>query len=292
MAKGMSNLILEQESIVRFAFFFGILMVMAVWEVLAPRRVLTVSKKVRWFTNLGLVFIDTLALRWLLPVTAVTLALLIEKRAWGVLTHLELPFWIAVVIGVVALDFVIYLQHAMFHYIPAFWRLHRVHHTDLDFDVTTGVRFHPLEIFLSMGIKMAAITLLGTSALAVIIFEILLNTTSMFNHGNIRLPFALDQRLRLFVVTPEMHRVHHSVVIKEYNSNFGFNLPWWDRILGTYRDQPAAGHEGMILGLAPFRDPERLTLARLLAHPFIGNSPTSPSNTKRESPQEMRNKPS
>jgi sterol desaturase/sphingolipid hydroxylase (fatty acid hydroxylase superfamily) len=176
------------------------------------------------------------------------------------------------VMGVVCLDLVVYLQHAMFHFIPAFWRLHRVHHTDLDFDVTTGVRFHPFEIFLSMGIKMAAVILLGTSALAVIIFEVLLNATSMFNHGNIRLPIALDRVLRLFVVTPDMHRVHHSVVIKEYNSNFGFNLPWWDRLLGTYRSQPVAGHKGMVIGLGPFRDPKRITLPWLLILPFIGRT--------------------
>jgi sterol desaturase/sphingolipid hydroxylase (fatty acid hydroxylase superfamily) len=264
----MSSFILDYEALIRFTFFFGILILMAVWEILAPRRVPTVSKKTRWFANLGLVSVDTLALRLLLPITAVALAMLIEKRRWGILNNLGLPFWIAVVIGVVALDFVIYLQHAMFHFIPVFWRLHRVHHTDLDFDVTTGVRFHPVEILLSMGIKMAAISFLGASALAVVIFEVVLNATSMFNHGNILLPLGLDRRLRLFVVTPEMHRVHHSVVIKEYNSNFGFNLPWWDRLLGTYRDQPAAGHEGMVIGLGPFRDPNRLTLARLLLLPF------------------------
>jgi sterol desaturase/sphingolipid hydroxylase (fatty acid hydroxylase superfamily) len=265
---GMSNFILDHEALIRFASFLGILILMAIWESLSPRRVLTVSKKARWFANLGLVSIDTLALRLLLPITAVALALFIEKRGWGILNNFGLPLWIAVVIGVAALDFVIYLQHAMFHFIPALWRLHRVHHTDLDFDVTTGVRFHPVEILLSMGIKMAAISFLGASALAVVIFEVVLNATSMFNHGNIFLPLGLDRRLRLFVVTPEMHRVHHSVMIKEYNSNFGFNLPWWDRLLGTYRDQPTAGHEGMVIGLAPFRDPNRLTLARLLLLPF------------------------
>jgi len=264
----MNNFILDHEALIRFAFFFGGLTLMAIWEMFSPRRVLTVSKKARWFSNLGIVFIDSLALRLLLPITAVALAMLIEKRGWGILHTIQLPYWTAVAIAVIALDFVIYLQHAMFHFIPGFWRLHRVHHTDLDFDVTTGIRFHPLEIFLSMGIKMAAITLLGASALAVLIFEVLLNATSMFNHGNVRLPFGLDQRLRLLVVTPEMHRVHHSVVIKEYNSNFGFNLPWWDRLLGTYRDQPAAGHEGMVIGLAPFRDQNRLNLIRQLLLPF------------------------
>jgi sterol desaturase/sphingolipid hydroxylase (fatty acid hydroxylase superfamily) len=266
----MNNSILAYEWAIRFAFFFGILVLMAIWEVLAPRRPLKTSKSVRWYSNLGLVFIDTLAVRLLLPTQAVGMALLVEDRGWGILTNMALPYWVAVAIGVVGLDFVIYLQHAMFHTIPALWRLHRVHHTDLDFDVTTGVRFHPVEILLSMGIKMSAVVVLGTSPMAVVIFEVLLNATSMFNHGNVRLPGPIDRLLRLMVVTPEMHRVHHSVVIQEHNSNFGFNLPWWDRLLGTYRDQPGAGHEGMTIGLSLFRDPKSLTLPRLLVLPFIG----------------------
>jgi sterol desaturase/sphingolipid hydroxylase (fatty acid hydroxylase superfamily) len=173
-----------------------------------------------------------------------------------------------ILLGILGLDLVIYLQHAMFHALPVFWRLHRMHHTDLDFDVTTGVRFHPLEILLSMGIKMAAVIVLGASAIAVILFEVLLNATSMFNHGNVRLPKEIDRVLRLFVVTPEMHRVHHSVVIKEHNSNFGFNFPWWDRLMGTYQAQPMKGHEGMTIGLSQYREPRRLTLPWLLILPF------------------------
>jgi sterol desaturase/sphingolipid hydroxylase (fatty acid hydroxylase superfamily) len=198
------------------------------------------------------------------------MALFVQDHGWGMLNNIGLPYWMAVVTGVVSLDFVIYLQHAMFHTIPAFWRLHRVHHTDLDFDVTTGIRFHPFEILLSMGIKMSAVVVLGASAVAVVIFEVLLNATSMFNHGNVRLPGRIDRLLRLIVVTPEMHRVHHSVMIQEHDSNFGFNLPWWDRLLGTYRDQPAAGHEGMTIGLSLFRDPKSLTLPWLLVLPFTG----------------------
>jgi sterol desaturase/sphingolipid hydroxylase (fatty acid hydroxylase superfamily) len=216
-----------------------------------------------------MVFIDTLAVRFLLPIQAVGTAFFIENHGWGLFHNLSLPYWMAVVIGVLVLDFIIYLQHAMFHFMPAFWRLHRVHHTDLDFDVTTGVRFHPIEILLSMGIKMATVAFLGIHATAVVIFEVLLNGTSMFNHGNVRFPRRIDRLVRLFVVTPEMHRVHHSVLIKEYNSNFGFSLPWWDRLLGTYRDQPQAGHEGMTIGLGPFRDANALTLPRLLILPFI-----------------------
>lgn len=181
-----------------------------------------------------------------------------------------------IVLGVLGLDFVIYLQHAMFHALPLFWRLHRMHHTDLDFDVTTGIRFHPIEILLSMGIKMAVVMVLGASALAVVLFEVLLNGTSMFNHGNVRLPKGIDRGLRLLVVTPEMHRVHHSVVIKEHNSNFGFNFPWWDRLMGTYQGQPMKGHEGMTIGLNQFRDPKRLTLPWLIILPFfeIGRYPS------------------
>jgi sterol desaturase/sphingolipid hydroxylase (fatty acid hydroxylase superfamily) len=198
------------------------------------------------------------------------MALLAQKSGWGLLNSFALPYWLPVVIGVAVLDLVIYLQHVMFHTVPVLWRLHMMHHADLDFDVTTGLRFHPIEVILSMGIKLSVVVVIGPPALAVLIFEILLNTTSMFNHGNIRLPSTIDRKLRLLVVTPDMHRVHHSVTIRETNSNFGFNLPWWDRLLGTYRDQPAAGHEGMTIGLAQFRDPKRLTFLWMLALPFIG----------------------
>jgi sterol desaturase/sphingolipid hydroxylase (fatty acid hydroxylase superfamily) len=265
----MTDSILAHEGAIRLSFFLAILIAMVVWEVLYPRRPLNTSKTLRWYSNLGLVFIDTLALRLLLPVQAVGMALLAQSRGWGLLNNISLPYWLEIVIGVVVLDFVIYLQHAIFHFIPLFWKLHRIHHTDLDFDVTTGIRFHPVEILLSMGIKMIAVIILGPSALAVILFEVLLNATSMFNHGNVRLPVSIDRVLRLFVVTPEMHRVHHSVLIREFNSNFGFSLPWWDRILGTYRAQPEAGHEAMTIGLAQFRDPNALALSHLLLLPFF-----------------------
>jgi sterol desaturase/sphingolipid hydroxylase (fatty acid hydroxylase superfamily) len=207
------------------------------------------------------------------PAAAVGIALFVQKHqwGWGFLNNISLPNWLAVVLGVVILDLAIYLQHIVAHALPAFWRLHMMHHSDLDFDVTTGIRFHPIEILLSMAFKVSVVVALGISALAVLIFEILLNATSMFNHGNVRFPGRIDRVLRLFVVTPEMHRVHHSVVIRETNSNFGFNLPWWDRLFGTYRNQPAAGHQGMTIGLSQFRDPKRLTLPWLLALPFIGN---------------------
>jgi len=267
----MNNSILTNEKMIRFLFFIGILGLMSIWEKLSPRRPSNTSKRLRWFVNLGLVFINTLALRLLLPIQVLGTALFAEGRGWGLLNNISLPYWLAVVVGIVSFDFVIYLQHAMFHFIPLFWRLHRVHHTDLDFDVTTGLRFHPIEILISMGIKMLTVVALGPPALAVIFFEVLLNATSMFNHGNVQLPGSIDRVFRLLVVTPEMHRVHHSVVIKEYNSNFGFNLPWWDRLLGTYRAQPEAGHLGMIIGNSSFRDTKYLTLSWILVQPFIGN---------------------
>ena len=226
-------------------------------------------------TNLSLIFLSTFIVR-LLPFQAIGLALLAKDHGWGILNNVSLPYWISVAIGVLCLDLAIYLQHAMFHAIPAFWRFHMVHHTELDFDVTTGIRFHPVEMLLSMGIKMAAIVFGGTSALAVVFFEVLLNATSMFNHGNVRFPGRLDRVMRLFVVTPDMHRVRHSVLIREHNSNFGFNFPWWERLLGTYRAKPEASHEEMTIGLSQFRDSKRLTLLWLLFLPFIGKTAKYP----------------
>jgi sterol desaturase/sphingolipid hydroxylase (fatty acid hydroxylase superfamily) len=267
----MKEYLLSHEPAIRFGFFVAVLALMGFWEWIAPRRPYSTSKKGRWFANLGIVIIDSLALRLVLPVTAVYVASLNESRSGGLMIQSGLPHWLAILIGVMLLDFIIYLQHAMFHAFPVFWRLHMMHHSDLDFDTTTGVRFHPLEVLLSMGIKIGTVFVLEIGPLAVILFEILLNATSLFNHGNVRLPQAIDRVLRFFLVTPEMHRVHHSVIIRETNSNFGFNLPWWDRLFGTYRSGPAAGHEGMTIGLSHFRDPGELTLPRLLILPFTGN---------------------
>ena len=203
---------------------------------------------------------NTVVVRLLVPLAPVALALLAAERGWGLLNLVALPFWFEVALSVIVLDFVIYLQHVMFHAVPALWRLHRMHHADLDFDVTTGSRFHPVEILLSVLLKMAAVVVIGPPAAAVLIFEVLLNGTSMFNHGNVRLPVSLDRVLRWFVVTPDMHRVHHSDIPAETNSNFGFNLPWWDRLFGTYRAQPALGHENMTIGLDTFREAGELHL--------------------------------
>jgi sterol desaturase/sphingolipid hydroxylase (fatty acid hydroxylase superfamily) len=260
---------MQKEQLIRLAFFFGVLAVVAVWELLAPRRPLIDSKQRRWFTNLSLVVIDTALLRFLLPVLPVGLAIMAQQRGWGILNSLAMSSWLAIILAIVALDFVIYLQHVLFHFLPVLWRLHRMHHTDLDIDVTTGNRFHPLEIVISSGIKLAAVYLIGPPVVAVVTFEVLLNATSQFNHGNIRIPAALDTWLRLIVVTPDMHRVHHSVIPRETNSNFGFNLPWWDRLCGTYRPQPELGHTEMSIGLKEFRDGATLTLPRLLIQPFV-----------------------
>jgi sterol desaturase/sphingolipid hydroxylase (fatty acid hydroxylase superfamily) len=264
----MSDTLLANESLIRLAAFAGIFAAMAAWEVLAPRREQKLRRGIRWPGNIGIVVVDTLLVRLVFPTTAVALALLVEAQGWGLLHALELSAWVSVAIGVVALDLAIYLQHVLFHAVPALWRLHRVHHADLDVDVTTGARFHPVEILLSMGIKLGVVAALGVPAVAVLAFEVLLNATSMFNHSNIRMPPQLDRVVRWIVVTPDMHRVHHSIAARETNSNFGFNLPWWDRLFGTYRDQPAAGHETMTVGIEQFRDPVEQRLDRMLTQPF------------------------
>lgn len=261
----------NSEAWVRAAFFFGIFFCVAVFEAFLPRRKRTLTRFLRWRINLGIIAVNTLIVRFLLPAAAIAVAAAATKSGWGLLNYAGLPYPVAVLVGVLFLDLVIYIQHLMFHAVPLLWRLHMVHHADLDIDVTTGLRFHPIEIILSMVIKMAAVAAIGPPVLAVLIFEILLNGVAMFNHGNIRLPAIVDRYLRLIVVTPDMHRVHHSVVIRETNSNFGFNFPWWDRIFGTYRSQPAAGHKGMTIGLSQFRKSRDLTLPRLLLLPVTGD---------------------
>ena len=260
--------LLSTEPFVRLAVFGSTLAAMIVWEFLAPRRDEKIGRWARWPSNIGVVVLDTVLVRLLFPIGAVGLAMLAESRGWGLLNAFDIPAWAAIPVGVILLDLAIYLQHVLFHAVPALWRLHRMHHADLEFDVTTGIRFHPIEILLSMGIKLAVVASLGAPAVAVLIFEILLNATSMFNHGNVKLPGRLDRVLRWIVVTPEMHRVHHSIKPRETNSNFGFNLPWWDRLFGTYRDQPEAGHVGMSIGIEQFRDAREQRLDRMLTQPF------------------------
>lgn len=264
----VTDTIFAFEPMIRLAVFLAILLAMAVWETLDPRRSQQYCRRQRWPHNLLLVAIDTLAVRLLFPLAAVGAALTAAEQGWGLFNALTLPHWLGVVLGLLALDLVIYFQHRIFHAVPWLWRLHRMHHADLEFDVTTGLRFHPFEIVVSMIIKLAAVTILGAPALAVLLFEVVLNASSMFNHGNVRLPEWIDRRLRLLIVTPDMHRVHHSLMRHETDSNFGFNVPWWDRLFGTYRAQPAGGHLAMTLGLEAFREVPELTLGRMLLQPF------------------------
>ncbi len=261
---------MSHEPLVRVLAFAGVLAVMAWWEVVAPRRPRTIGRALRWTGNLGVVVLSTLVLRAFFPLLAVGLAALAQERGWGLLNVLGVSGWTAFVASLLALDLTIYLQHVMFHAVPALWRLHRMHHADLEYDVTTGLRFHPLEILMSMGIKLAVVAVLGPPAAAVIVFEVLLNATAMFNHGNVRLPAAVDRVLRLFMVTPDMHRVHHSVDPAETNTNYGFNLSVWDRMLGTYKAEPRLGQEGMAIGIEQFRTNRDLWLDRMLIQPVLG----------------------
>lgn len=247
-----------------------------IYQHLMPRRKVPLTKNlpakaVRWSGNLGILLLNNLIIKWLFPVAMIGFALMVEQRAWGLLNNIDLPFLVEVVLAIICFDFAIYVQHVLFHSVPLLWNFHRMHHTDTDFDVTTGIRFHPVEIILSIVIKLGVIIVLGPTAIAVLMFEILLNASSMFNHGNIYLPVGVDRVLRWIIVTPDMHRVHHSIEPKETNANFGFNIPWWDRLFGTYIAQPNKGHEAMEIGLEEFRNPKYMQLQWLLAQPFIKN---------------------
>nr|VFJ74777.1 MAG: Sterol desaturase/sphingolipid hydroxylase, fatty acid hydroxylase superfamily [Candidatus Kentron sp. FW] len=258
----------SHEAIIRLTGFVGVFAVMALWEILAPRRQRGFSRWIRWPNNLGIIALDTVVARLLFPTAAVGMALSAEQSGWGLFNLLAIPGWLAVTLSVLILDLTIYLQHILMHAVPALWRLHRMHHTDPECDVTTGIRFHPIEIIISMLIKLTVVGTLGAPALAVLIFEVLLNAMAMFNHGNVEIPVPLDRVMRLFIVTPDMHRVHHSVLPEETNSNFGFNLSIWDRQFDTYRDQPREGHRDMTIGIDQFRARRDLWLDKLLIQPF------------------------
>lgn len=268
----MTENLLSNEPLVRLSIFIGVLLVMAGLEAVMPKRKREVSRWARWPSNFALVALNTAILRVLFPAAAIGVALYCQTHQWGLINRLEIPAGVAIPAAVIALDCVIYFQHRMFHAFPLLWRLHRMHHSDIDIDVTTGARFHPVEIILSMLIKFAFIVLLGTPPVAVLIFEVVLNATAMFNHANVRIALGLDRVMRWIVVTPDMHRVHHSVVVNEMNSNFGFNLPWWDRIFHTYNAQPSAGHSEMIIGLPLFRASRELWLDRMLLQPLRGDA--------------------
>jgi sterol desaturase/sphingolipid hydroxylase (fatty acid hydroxylase superfamily) len=269
---------MKHEIVIRLIFFLTIFGAVAYWEHRLPRRPLTTSKKVRWISNLSFMIGNPVLVRLIFPIVAVNTALIAQQRTWGLLNIFDWPLWLEFVVGVTILDIVIYLQHVMFHAVPLLWRLHMMHHADLDFDLTTGLRFHPIEIILSMILKMMVIVALGPPVTAVLAFEALLNGMAMFNHGNITIPISMDKWLRRLVVTPDMHRVHHSVIIRETNSNFGFNLSVWDRLFGTYCDQPQKGHTGMTIGLSQFRNVKKLTLPQLLILPFTGDPGKQPIN--------------
>jgi sterol desaturase/sphingolipid hydroxylase (fatty acid hydroxylase superfamily) len=268
------------ETAIRLIAAVTVFAAIALAEAALPRRGRSFSRRARWPANLAIVVINNFAVRILLPITAIGAALAAEQRGSGLLNRFPLPGAIALVIAVIALDLAIYLQHRVFHALPLLWRIHRTHHADLDFDVTTGLRFHPLEIVISMLIKIGVVLAIGASAMAVLAFEVLLNATSMFNHGDVGIPEATDRWLRWILVTPDMHRVHHSIVRVETNSNFGFNLPWWDHLMRTYRAQPAAGHFGMTIGIDQFRSSEELNLMPLLTQPFRGVAGGYPTWTK------------
>ena len=264
------DVLLSHEPAIRSVAFAAILVLTAAAEAAAPRRARGLPRLGRWTNNLALVGLGAICVRLFVPLLAVGTALAAARHGWGALNQVALPGWIAVPLAIVLLDLVIYVQHRVFHAVPLLWRLHMVHHADPEIDVTTGGRFHPFEILLSMLIKMAAVLAIGAPAVSVLLFEVLLNATSTFNHGNLAMPPAVDRVLRVVLVTPDMHRVHHSVLREETNSNFGFNLPWWDRLFGTYRDQPREGHLGMTIGLAQFQAVRRQSLLWMLLLPFTG----------------------
>lgn len=270
---------MNTETLIRLGSFITLFILFGVWEIVAPRRALTARKAIRWMSNIGLVVLSSAALALIPALASMAMAHLAVEQQWGLFNHLNWPYALTFLLSVVALDFIIYLQHVMFHAVPLLWRLHRVHHSDVDLDASSGIRFHVVEIVLSMVLKLAAIVTLGPPVVAVLVFEILLNGTALFNHANIRLPQKVDVLLRLFIVTPDMHRVHHSVIPQETDSNFGFNLAIWDRICGTYRAQPERGHEGMTIGIDAFREERDQWLHHLLLQP-LRNQPTDSAEEK------------
>lgn len=266
------DLLTQHEGTLRLGIFAGLLVLFIALETLLPRKKRVMPRARRWITNIAIVCIDTVLVRVLFPIVAVGIAIWASTKGWGFFNLIDAPLWLSIPASIIALDFLIYVQHRIFHRVPVFWAMHKVHHTDRDLDVTSALRFHPAEIIVSMFYKFACVILLGAPAAAVIVFEILLNSCAMFNHANLRLPRWLDKTLRLVLVTPDMHRVHHSVIERETNSNYGFCLPWWDRMLGTYNDQPEGGHDGMVVGLSEHQDDKPSELLYSLALPVLPQS--------------------
>ncbi len=275
----MQTILPKAEMIIRLSFFFGTLVILSIWEWLFPKRHLTVSKLKRWLNNIAIIFVNSFVVRLFFPAALVGVAYYAEQHHYGLFNLITMNYWLAIIISVILLDFTIYLQHVMFHAVPIFWRIHRMHHVDLDIDVTTGVRFHPIEIVISLCIKIAAVILIGAPILAVIVFEILLNSITMFNHSNISISHSVDNLIRKIIVTPDMHRVHHSDIPYETNSNFGFNLSIWDRLCGTYQPQPSLGHEKMVIGIKEIRDSKYcINLLGMLILPFVKGKSNYPLN--------------
>lgn len=268
----MLALIVDNDTQVRLGAFLLIILLVGCWEILLPRRVLSTSKPLRWVNNCSISTLNSVLLYLAFPVLAVGVAVLAVDKNWGLFNFLDLPALVSIPLFIVLFDLAIYWQHRLYHSVPLLWRLHRMHHSDPDFDVSTGIRFHPLSIILSMLIKMLVIVSLGPPPVAVLLAEILLNVTTMFNHGNIYIPPRIDAALRLFVVTPDMHRVHHSIAPEETNTNFGFNFPWWDRLFNTYRAQPQEGHKTMRIGIQGLQSAREQYLHRLLLQPFANRA--------------------
>jgi len=265
----MSEIFIANENLLRMSVFLGVFITMMVLEAVFPRKKRTIPRRKRWVTNLAIIFADTVAVRFLVPILAVGVAAYASVSGWGLFNIVEAPIWLEIILSIIILDMLIYWQHVAFHFIPPLWALHKVHHVDRDIDVTTGIRFHPLEILISMGYKFACLIVLGVPVVAIILFEILLNASAMFNHANMRLPLKVDRVLRLFIVTPDMHRVHHSIIEAETNSNYGFNLSLWDRIFGSYIPQPQDGHDGMTIGLEEYQTEKPARFWWSMALPFL-----------------------
>lgn len=272
MIDSLASLLGQYEGSIRLAIAGGLFCVLAITEIFRPRRKLTLSKSQRWTTNLAIIVLDSVLVRLLFPAAAVGVALWAQSAGYGLFNLVEFPLWLSILISFIVLDFAVWFSHVLSHKVPIFWRIHRMHHADRDIDVTTGIRFHPFEIVISMIWKVGWVLLLGAPAVAVIVFEIVLNGTAMFNHSNMKLPKRVDRLLRLVVVTPDMHRVHHSAKGNETDSNYGFNLPWWDRLFGTYIDQPELGHEGMTIGLSRWQDNRPAQFVWSLSVPFLSNN--------------------
>lgn len=265
----MKELFFEYESYIRLGSFLGIFALLTIWEISSPKRELLHLRRFRWFSNIGLIVISSVLVRFILPTAAVGVALHAEQDNLGFLNHFDIPFVVHFLLAFVLMDLAIYFQHVMFHALPMFWRFHRVHHSDLDCDITTGLRFHPFEMVISIIFKFIVIISIGAPVLAVVIFEIILNAASMFTHSNIKMHRSIETFVRWFMVTPDMHRVHHSMVENETNSNFGFFISVWDRLFGTYISQPVNGHEKMEIGLSFFREPKWQNLRWLIYLPFV-----------------------